>query len=157
MRRRLPAHPRLQVADEIELVGDVGSPLERLHARGQIHRRRHGADGLQLREPLVAELARQLQRQVAAERVAGDGQLPDAFGPDQLAHDEQRVVRQTRVVQPAGEMFGVAAVPLIEADHIPAGGPRLVGDAGDVVSEARALEAVQQQQRRMLRRAASCQ
>ena len=42
-------------------------------AARQIHRRRHGADRLQLRRRGVAKLAGQLQREVAAERIPGDG------------------------------------------------------------------------------------
>src|SRR5688572_33258613 len=49
-------------------------------------------------------------------------------------------------------MFGVATVPLVETHHIPARRPRLVRDAADVVREARSFEAVEQQERRMLRR-----
>src|SRR5678815_5888825 len=59
-------------------------------------------------------------------------------------------MRQAGVVQTAREMLGVTAVPLIEAYHIPAGRPRLVGNAGDVVGLTRTFQAMQQEKRRVL-------
>ena len=46
-----------------------------------------------------AKLARQLQREVPAQRIPGDGDGRDAIALDQLADDEQRIVRQPRVVE----------------------------------------------------------
>lgn len=54
------------------------------------------------------------------------------------------------MIQPAGEVLRVAAVALVQTDDVPSRGPRLVRDAADVVGEARAFKAVQQQERRML-------
>ena len=47
-------------------------------------------------------------------------------------------------------MFRIAAVALIQPDDVPARRPRLVGDSADVMGKARALEPVQEQQRRMI-------
>ena len=75
--------------------------------------------------------------------------MPSRF--DQLAQHEQRIVGQAGVVEAAREMLGLAAVALIETYNIPARGKGLVGHAAHVVRSARALEAVQEQQRRMAR------
>jgi len=63
----LPPHPRLEVPHEIPLIDDVRSPLERVDAARQVHRRGDGAYRRQLRRGGLAELARELQRKVAAE------------------------------------------------------------------------------------------
>ena len=65
----------------------------------------------------------------------------------QLAHHEQQVVRQPGVIEAARQLLGAAAVALVEADDVPAGGPRLVGNAAHVVREARPFETVQQDER----------
>ena len=63
----LPAHARLQAADEVPLVDDVRPPLERAHAGFELDDRRDRRDAAQLRRRRVAVVAGELQRQVAAE------------------------------------------------------------------------------------------
>ena len=55
---------------------------------------------------------------------------------------------QAGVVQPGRQLFGAAAVALIEQHRVPAAPQRLVGQAAHVVRVARAFEAVQRQQQR---------
>src|SRR5436190_8724413 len=47
-------------------------------------------------------------------------------------------------------MLGAAAVPLVETHHVPPRCPGLVRDAAHVMRETRTLEAVQEQERRMI-------
>ena len=51
------------------------------------------------------------------------------------------------MVEPAAEVFGTAAVALVEPYDVEAAGPRLVGHAPHVVAVARPFEAVQEDDR----------
>ena len=146
----LAAHARFQPPHEVELVGEVRPPFQRFHAHRQIHRWRDGTNSFERRER-VADLAGELQRQVAAQRVAGDGHCRDAIAYDQFVQHEQRIVRQPGVIQAARQMLRLAAVALVQAHDVPARRKGLLGHAAHVVRRARAFEAVQQQQRRMSR------
>ena len=150
-RRSLPSHSRLEIPHEVPLVHHVGPPPQRVHADGQVQRRRHRADCLERDVGCSrAQFAGQFQRQVAAERVTGKRHCADAIPLDQLPNHVQRIVGQSRVVQAPRQLFGAAAIPLIQTHDVPSLGPGLVGDASHVVGVTRALEAVQQDDGRTL-------
>ena len=99
------------------------------------------------------ELAGELQRQIAAERVAGDGERVGCRSRSISSRiTNSGIVRQPGVIEAARQVLGAAAIPLVQPDDVPAGGPGLVGHAAHVVRDAGALEAVQQQQRRVVLR-----
>ena len=115
--RRLPAHPRLQVAHEIPLVEKIRPPLERGHACAQFQRpatRRRPPSATAGRR---AVLARELQREVAAERISG-GHDPIDPSEASVADDVGRVARQPRVIEARAEVFGAAAVPLVQQQRV---------------------------------------
>src|SRR5207237_9712986 len=111
---------------------------------------RHGADAAQLRRRRRSEIAGELQREVAAKRVAGDRDRWEAIYLDELAHHEMRIMRETRMVQAVGERFGAATIALIQAHRVKARGERLIGEDAHVMRGARALHAVQQQDGELL-------
>ncbi len=117
----LPAHAALQVPAEIPLVDAVLAPLDRLHAVFELDHRRDRRERLHLGKVALAELARQLHGDVAAERVAGDGEARQPVAIAQLVQHEQRIRRQPRVIQAARQVFGAAAITLIEPHHVKAG------------------------------------
>ena len=149
---RLAAHAPLEVADEIPFVQHVAAPLQRLHAAREVHRRRNGADGPQDGGRLGAVVARQLQRNVAAQRVADDGNRGEAVERHQLLNDRLRVGGQSGVVEAGGQVFRPAAVALVEQHHVEAARERLVRQPAHVVRLARPFEAVEGEQRRPGRR-----
>jgi hypothetical protein len=65
-----------------------------------------------------SQFARQLQREVAAERVPGDGKTRQAIPGNQLPEHEERVGGQAGVVQPRRQVLGAAAVALVEQDDV---------------------------------------
>ena len=73
----LAAHAVLQPANEIPLIEDVLPAFERANAGLELHHRRNRADGAQLWGWRIGVVARQLQRKIAAERVARDDDLLD--------------------------------------------------------------------------------
>ena len=149
-RAGLAAHPLLEIPHEMALIDPVLRRFERRHAFRQVDRRRHGADAAQLLRRRRSEIAGELQREVAAKRVAGDRDRSEAIYLDELAHHEMRIMRETRMVQAVGERFGAATIALIQAHRIEARGERLIGEAAHVMRGARALQAVQQQDGGML-------
>ena len=92
------------------------------------------------RQPLAGEL----QREIAAERVAGEGEARQAIVAGEDTHHLERVGGQPRVVEPATQVLGAAAIALVETHDVEAAGPGLVGHAAHVVPVTRPLEAVQQ-------------
>src|SRR5688572_25009994 len=54
------------------------------------------------------------------------------------------------MIKATRQVFGVAAVALVEPHDVPATGPRLVGHSAHVVGKAGALETMQQDEGRML-------
>ena len=71
---------------------------------------------------------------------------------NQLAHHRNRIAGEPRVIEAVGQVFGRAAVALVEAHRVEAGGECLVGQAAHVMRLARALEAVKRDERGMLPR-----
>ena len=96
----------------------------------------------------VAQLAGQLHGDVAAERVAGHGEARQPVAIAQLGQHAQRIGGQPRVIEPARQVLGAAAIALVEPDDVESGGEGLLGQAAHVMRFARALETVQRQQRR---------
>ena len=105
----------------------------------------------------VAVLAGQLQREIAAERIAGDGDRRQAVDARQLVDDVRGVGGQAGMKQPGGQMLGVAAVALVQAHDVHAARERLRGDAAHVVRVARSVQAVQRDERRRAPTARGCQ
>src|SRR4051812_11953307 len=68
----LPAHAALEILHEVPLVLPVARAFEREDALADFDDRRNGADALQCRRWPAAVLPCELQREVAAKRVAGD-------------------------------------------------------------------------------------
>ena len=145
----LAAHARSQSADEIQLVEQVRPALERLDAASELDDRGDGADATQLRRGRGAIVARQLQCEIPAERVAGDDHALDAVLCRDLLDHVRGVCREARVIQPVAERLGAAAVALVEQDDVEAAREGLVGDPLHVVRGARSFQAVERDQQRM--------
>jgi len=141
--RRLATHPGLESSHEVPLVGQVRAALQRIHAHRQVHRRRHRADGLQFAWRLIAEVAGQLERQIATQRIARNREGANPVADDQFAQDEKRIVGQPRVVQTAREVLGIPAVALVQSDDVPAARPCLVCHPSHVMGEAGAFQSMQ--------------
>ena len=116
-----------------------------MDALADLEDRRDRRDRPQRRRRVVAVFAGQLQRQVAAERVAGHRDGRQAVDRRQLVDDVPGVGGQARVEQAGRQMLGVAAVPLVQPHDVHAAGERLGGDAAHVVRVARAVQPVQEQ------------
>src|SRR5262249_50572005 len=97
----LAPHPRLEVTDEVPLVDEVLRLLERAHALADLENRRDRGDRYQRARRAIAVLAGELQREVAAERVAGDRDRRQAVDLGELLDDVTRVGGQARVKQPS--------------------------------------------------------
>jgi hypothetical protein len=95
---------------------------------------------------VTVEFPGEFQREITAQRVAGEGEACQAVD-DELAHHRKWIGGETRVIQPAGQVLGAAAVALVETDDVEAARPRLVGHPAHVVAVARPFEAMQQDDR----------
>ena len=144
----LAPHAPLEVAAEVPFVNTVLAPLDRLHAVFEFDHRRDRGKSLHLWKLLGAQFAGQFHRDIATQRIARHGESRQAVAVAQLPQDEERIGREPRVIEPARQVLGTAAIALIEADDVEAGGQGLVGHAAHVVREARAFQPVQHQQRR---------
>ena len=145
----LAPHAPLQVAHEIPLIERVAGPLERARALADLDDRRHRRDADERLRRECAVLARQLQREVAAERVAGDADRRQPVDARELVDDMRRVRGQPRVKQPLRQMFGVAAVALVQPHDVHAARERLGGEPAHVVRLARSVQAVEGDERRV--------
>ena len=150
--RVLAPHAALQVADEIPLIQRVPRPLEGPRALADLDDRRHGGDADQRRRRAAAVLARELQREVPAERIAGDRDRRQPVDVGQLVHDVRGVGGQPRVKEPFRQMLRIAAVALVQPHDVHAARERFRGEAAHVVRAARSVQAVQRDERRVLPR-----
>ena len=94
-----------------------------------------------------AVLTGQFQREVAAERVAGNRERRQPIDLGQLVYHVRGVGGQPGMKQPARQVLGPAAVPLVQPDRVHAAGERLGGKTAHVVRIARSIQAVQGDQR----------
>src|SRR3954470_1947102 len=148
MRGSLPAHARFEAANEIPLVDEVLPPLERADAFGELNDGGDRTHALQRGRRRTAVVSGELEREVAAKRVAGDHYPIDPFTSD-FCDDVGGVGGEAGMVQPVAQGFGAAAVPLIEQEHVESACVRLRRNSPHVVGGARAFETMQHQQRRM--------
>ena len=111
------------------------------------------ATGAQRPRRMCPVFGGELQRDVAAERVARDRDRRQSINLAQLVDDVRGVGGQPGVKQADRQLLGVAAVALVEAHDVQAAAKRLGGEAAHVVGLARSVEPVQRDERRMLPRA----
>ena len=74
---------------------------------------------------MIAVLAGELQREIAAERIAGYRDVVNAIDVRQFFDHVLGVCRQAGVKEPGRQMFRLAAISLIEPDDVHARGERL--------------------------------
>jgi hypothetical protein len=89
-----PAHSRLQIADEVPLIGIIRASLQRLHADRQVHDGRYGTHPNQTGRRTIGELTGEFQRKVSAKRIPGDRDSRNSIALEQLVEDVFHVVRQ---------------------------------------------------------------
>ena len=146
---RLVTHAALHPPDETVLVEEIRGLLERGRAAGQIHGGSHGGKSPQFRGCGVTKFPGHLQYEVAAHRKARGKYVAKAIPFDQFENNRADVTAQTRVIKSFGEVFGVAAISLIQPHHIEARHPGFLGGAEHVARFARSLEAVKQDESRV--------
>src|ERR1700727_1244283 len=100
--------------------------MERISRRAQIYSWGDSDYAAKLRWCVAIKLSRQLKDEVAAHRVAEQGNGLEAIQVDEMAHHDKDITRETRVVEGRGKGFGAAAVAHIHADDVAATLPELV-------------------------------
>jgi hypothetical protein len=143
----LAPHPALQIPHEVPLVQEIPRAFEGADAIADLENRRHRRHAAQRGRRGTAVLAGELQREVAPERVTGDHHRSNAIHRRQLADHVFRVGREPGMEQTGREMLGAAAVPLVQAYDAHAAGEGLGAEALHVVGVARAVEAMEREQR----------
>ncbi len=131
-------------AEEVALVDAVGGAVEGVGGGAEIERGGDGGDGAEhCGLGAGAELAGELEHEIAAHRVADERDAAQAEAGGERAHDRGDIAREAGVVERGREGFGAAAVAHVHADDVEAGAPHLVGVADDVLRLRRAFEAVE--------------
>ncbi len=143
--RSFAAHTRFEPLEKVQLIQQVLSPLQRLGTEREVDGgadRSHRHDG---QIGMVRQFARQLDRDVAAQRISRHRKPTEPFGRGKRPDDRDRVRREPRVIQPGRQVFGAAAIALIEEYHVPAAAQRLVGQPAHVVLLGGPLQAMETQ------------
>ena len=120
--------------------------FERAHAAVEIDRRTYRGNGGNRQVGRLVQFARQPDGEIPAERVPGDDERPEPIVVLQHPQHCTRIGRQARVIEPRRQVFGVAAIPLVERHRIPAPPPRLCCEPAHVVHAAGAFEPVKREQ-----------
>ena len=136
-----PADFTFQGEKKAPVVDEVLAFAEGGGASGQIDGRGYGADAREKFPRGVAQLARQFQRDVPAERKSGEKNRR-AAEPPALANDVQNVRGLSRVIIRKRQIFGSAAAPQIDAMRRIAGSEHRMDHAARVAGVARSFEAV---------------
>jgi hypothetical protein len=149
----LAAEALEECAEEAALVEAVLRLVESVGGGGEIDGGRDADDGVELRRGAGAEIAGELEDEIAAHGVADERDGLKVLGGDEMAEDVFDVGGEAGVVERGGEACHVAGVTVagvaaaavahVHADDVAAGAPELVGIADDVLRLRRAFEAVE--------------
>src|SRR6188508_1443682 len=97
MRGSLATHARLEAANEVPLIDKVRAAFEGVDARRKFDDGRNRAHAFQRRRRRAAVVAGELQREISAQRVAGDNNAIDALTA-KFGDDVRRVGGETGVI-----------------------------------------------------------
>ena len=109
------------------MVDEISRAHQQVGAGAQIHGGRNCGDTAQLPRGPGPIFAGELQHYVPTERESDDEDLWQVIEIDQLFDDRARVRGQATVIQRWSQMFGAAAIPHINAEHIESCGEGFVG------------------------------
>ena len=124
-------------------------------ARRQIQRRSHRHHCPQFIRRVAAQFSRHFQHQISAHRKSHRKHFRHAVLLDQFGYHRQHVAAEPRMVQRVRHLLGPAAIPLVQPHDVEPGHPRFLRGPANVARIARALQSVQNHQRRTLNRVRS--
>lgn len=137
------------VAKVPEQVGEkpacVKAVLRFVHRGGggnQIHKRRDADDGLEIRRWRGAQLAGQLENQIASHGVADQSEVADKVRAGHFGHDDGDVFGAAGVIDGGRQILAGSATAHIHADNVAAGFPGARRIAQHIRRGGRALEPV---------------
>ncbi len=132
--------PAAQVPQKVAFVEAVAGEMQRIGGGRQIHRRTNRCYRAEFPWSAVAPFASQLEHKIAAHGVARQRKARNVILLDDVARHCGNIRRAPGMIERGSERIGAAAIALVHADHIHAGGQSLLRDAQHVFRFAGALQ-----------------